>query len=144
MASQLSKKAALPLAKILATCRNNVSNTGPWVAFELIEVCKHRCKSFCFYHTPSYWNMHEISSLKRQNIYLLSLHSWKLFPHFHHFDIPSLVSGEVATSFMDCLTSSCERAYFPFPIKKDPFLHILKMKFWLVAVQQICFLDFFT
>ena len=30
MASQLSKKAALPLAKILATCRNNVSNTGPW------------------------------------------------------------------------------------------------------------------
>ena len=32
MASQLSKKAALPLAKILATCRNNVSNTGPWNA----------------------------------------------------------------------------------------------------------------
>ena len=32
MASQLSKKAALPLAKILATCRNNVSNTGPCVA----------------------------------------------------------------------------------------------------------------
>ena len=30
MASQLSKKAALPLAKILATCRNNVSNSGPW------------------------------------------------------------------------------------------------------------------
>ena len=30
MVSQLSKKAALPLAKILATCRNNVSNTGPW------------------------------------------------------------------------------------------------------------------
>ena len=30
MASQLSKKAALPLAKILVTCRNNVSNTGPW------------------------------------------------------------------------------------------------------------------
>ena len=30
MASQLSKKAALPLAKILATRRNNVSNTGPW------------------------------------------------------------------------------------------------------------------
>ena len=29
MASQLSKKAAIPLAKILATCRNNVSNTGP-------------------------------------------------------------------------------------------------------------------
>ena len=29
MASQLSKKAALPLAKILATCRNSVSNTGP-------------------------------------------------------------------------------------------------------------------
>ena len=29
MASQLSKKAALPLAKILATRRNNVSNTGP-------------------------------------------------------------------------------------------------------------------
>ena len=29
MASQLSKKAALPLAKILATCRNNISNTGP-------------------------------------------------------------------------------------------------------------------
>ena len=29
MASQLSKKAALPLAKIFATCRNNVSNTGP-------------------------------------------------------------------------------------------------------------------
>ena len=28
MASQLSKKAALPLAKILATRRNNVSNTG--------------------------------------------------------------------------------------------------------------------
>ena len=27
MAAQLSKKAALPLAKILATCRNNVSNT---------------------------------------------------------------------------------------------------------------------
>ena len=33
MASQLSKKAALPLAKILATCHNNVSNTGPcWIA----------------------------------------------------------------------------------------------------------------
>ena len=31
MASQLSKKAALPLAKILATCCNNVSNTGPCV-----------------------------------------------------------------------------------------------------------------
>ena len=30
MVSQLSKKAALPLAKILATCRNNVSYTGPW------------------------------------------------------------------------------------------------------------------
>ena len=30
MVSQLSKKAAPPLAKILATCRNNVSNTGPW------------------------------------------------------------------------------------------------------------------
>ena len=29
MASQLSKKAALPLAKIFATCRNNVGNTGP-------------------------------------------------------------------------------------------------------------------
>ena len=29
MVSQLSKKAALPLAKILATSRNNVSNTGP-------------------------------------------------------------------------------------------------------------------
>ena len=33
MASQISRKAALPLAKIFATCRNNVSNTGPraWV-----------------------------------------------------------------------------------------------------------------
>ena len=30
MVSQLSKKAALPLAKILATCRNSVSNTGSW------------------------------------------------------------------------------------------------------------------
>ena len=32
MASQLSKKAALPLAKMFATCRNNVGNTGPSVA----------------------------------------------------------------------------------------------------------------
>ena len=32
MASQLSKKAALPLAKIFATCRNNFRNTGPWIA----------------------------------------------------------------------------------------------------------------
>ena len=29
MASQLSKKAALPLAQIFATCRNNISITGP-------------------------------------------------------------------------------------------------------------------
>ena len=33
MASQLSKKAALPLAKIIATRRNNVSNTGPWATY---------------------------------------------------------------------------------------------------------------
>ena len=36
MASQLSKKAALPLAKILATCRKNVSNTGPWSSMKWI------------------------------------------------------------------------------------------------------------
>ena len=34
MVSQLSKKAALPLAKILATCRNSASNTGPWTGSE--------------------------------------------------------------------------------------------------------------
>ena len=31
MGEQLSLKAAIPLAEILATCRKNVSNTGPWV-----------------------------------------------------------------------------------------------------------------
>ena len=36
MASQLSKKAALPLAKILATCRNNVSNTGPRISAAMV------------------------------------------------------------------------------------------------------------
>ena len=42
MAAQLSKKAALPLAKIFATCRNNVSNTGPWVTTcSLIETEWH-------------------------------------------------------------------------------------------------------
>ena len=30
MGEQLSLKAAMPLAEILATCRKNVSNTGPW------------------------------------------------------------------------------------------------------------------
>ena len=30
MGAQLSLKAAMPLAEILATCRKNVSNTGPW------------------------------------------------------------------------------------------------------------------
>ena len=30
MASQLSKKAALPLAEVLATCSGGVSNAGPW------------------------------------------------------------------------------------------------------------------
>ena len=30
MGAQLSLKAAIPLAGILATCRKNVSNTGPW------------------------------------------------------------------------------------------------------------------
>ena len=29
MGAQLSLKAAMPLAEILATCRKNVSNTGP-------------------------------------------------------------------------------------------------------------------
>ena len=32
MAEQLSLKAAMPLAEILATCRKNVSNTGPCIA----------------------------------------------------------------------------------------------------------------
>ena len=32
MGEQLSLKAAMPLAEILATCRKNVSNTGPWNA----------------------------------------------------------------------------------------------------------------
>ena len=43
MASQLSKKAALPLAKILATCRNNVSNTGPrnGLSFASIQHIRH-------------------------------------------------------------------------------------------------------
>ena len=31
MGAQLSLKAAMPLAEILATCRKNVSNTGPWI-----------------------------------------------------------------------------------------------------------------
>ena len=31
MGEQLSLKAAMPLAEILATCRKNVSNTGPWI-----------------------------------------------------------------------------------------------------------------
>ena len=32
MGEQLSLKAAIPLVEILATCRKNVSNTGPWPA----------------------------------------------------------------------------------------------------------------
>ena len=32
MGEQLSLKAAMPLAEILATCRKNVSNTGPCTA----------------------------------------------------------------------------------------------------------------
>ena len=32
MGAQLSLKAAMPLAEILATCRKNVSNTGPWTS----------------------------------------------------------------------------------------------------------------
>ena len=31
MGAQLSLKAAMPLAEILATCRKHVNNTGPWV-----------------------------------------------------------------------------------------------------------------
>ena len=45
MASQLSKKAALPLAKILATCRNNVSNTGPRVLMSPRH--QQPCNSLC-------------------------------------------------------------------------------------------------
>ena len=41
MVSQLSKKAALPLAKILGTCRNNVSNTGP-SSVESVPMSWHR------------------------------------------------------------------------------------------------------
>ena len=73
MASQLSKKAALPLAKILATCRNNVSNTGPsradlvtqwgdnnggqpWTGNSFLS-CNilHHCQQECFWFmmTPS-------------------------------------------------------------------------------------------
>ena len=57
------------------------------VSFKLIQVCKHRSKSFCFTpHILSYWNMHDISLLKWQNIYLFSLQCWKLFPHLYHVD----------------------------------------------------------
>ena len=34
MGEQLSLKAAMPLAEILATCRKNVSNTGPWAKLQ--------------------------------------------------------------------------------------------------------------
>ena len=41
----LTKKAALPLAKILATCRNNVSNTGPSdVESVSMPWCLHRTR----------------------------------------------------------------------------------------------------
>ena len=50
MASQLSKKAALPLAKILATCRNNVSSPGlqldpsPVCLYLLVYGCARDCQ----------------------------------------------------------------------------------------------------
>ena len=42
MGEQLSLKAAIPLAEILATCRKNVSNTGPWpfvITFPKCQKC---------------------------------------------------------------------------------------------------------
>ena len=53
MASQLSKKAALPLAKILATCRNNVSNTGPWISSDSIPWCF--LYIYIYIYTGVYW-----------------------------------------------------------------------------------------
>ena len=65
MASQLSKKAALPLAKILATCRNNVSNTGPRTAVTPLH------RSYCIL-ALSHWYMHLKSQLPspQSSIYL--------------------------------------------------------------------------
>ena len=54
MASQLSKKAALPSAKILATCRNNVSNTGPWL-FVILYFPWYHVDIMPWKHFPHCW-----------------------------------------------------------------------------------------
>ena len=63
MASQLSKKAALPLAKILATCRNNVSNTGPSnVERVFMTLCHHISATGIFLWIVQETKFHSISS----------------------------------------------------------------------------------
>ena len=43
MAAQLSKKAALPLAEILATTSCHSSNTGPWCRQDVWTPYRHHC-----------------------------------------------------------------------------------------------------
>ena len=48
MEVQLSLKAAMPLAEILATCHENVSNTGPWAAMTCAKF-----EIWCDHYTPA-------------------------------------------------------------------------------------------
>ena len=49
------------MAKILATCRNNVSNTGPWIAADpkTVALCvRRKMATFMFYmdvYLTSFW-----------------------------------------------------------------------------------------
>ena len=84
MASQLSKKAALPLAKILATCRNNVSNTGPradsfgW-SYHLLFICRgsnSRAK-------PIPWVTDWFGLYETNGVLLMGLYICRSFCHLH-------------------------------------------------------------
>ena len=59
MTSQLSKKVALLLAKIFATCRNNVSNTGRKLRCHWLKFLRHVAKTLVI-QDPSLTNKNSI------------------------------------------------------------------------------------
>ena len=92
MGEQLSLKAAMPLAEILATCRKNVSNTGPWCG-QCVRRCRKRIWSYVAFHYRGYhtshWTPHLITwwykYLSYDNLLFIYVRTYK-----DHLDIAQL------------------------------------------------------
>ena len=140
MASQLSKKAALPLAKILATCRNNVSNTGPWVLLDpdgphvcpmslaigedsnLVIIAPVYELSF-YHHITCFLDLLTAGPAYKQDLkWVHTTLVYGLSP-----DSASSLADTVITKMLTIQLSLSDKEFYIFPLMRQHFIHQKKI-----------------